>query len=137
MPRRMPERSNDITVYMVLNDYRTGAGRARQFRIDRSEHVEMFPDARPQEEGTAATDRRCMRSAGRAEPRCGPLGPTTPRPNAGAVARAAVWRGRRGALPAQSHFCSPQCLPRNKLRRSRRRPIVEEIIVLIVFSLMH
>jgi integrase len=55
---------------------------------------------------------------------------------AGAVARAAFWRGRRGALPAQSHFCSPQCLPRNKLRRSRRRPIVEEIIVLIVFYLM-
>ena len=24
MPRRMPERSNDVTVYMVLNDYRTG-----------------------------------------------------------------------------------------------------------------
>ena len=68
MPRRMPERSNDVTVYMVLNDYRTGAGRARQFRIARSEHVEMFPDARPQEEGTAATDRRCMRSAGRASP---------------------------------------------------------------------
>jgi hypothetical protein len=55
----------------------------------------------------------------------------------GAVARAAVWRGWRGALPAQSHFCSPQCSPPNKLRRSRRRPIVEETIVLIVFSLMH
>ena len=24
MPRRMPERSNDATVYLVLNDYRTG-----------------------------------------------------------------------------------------------------------------
>jgi hypothetical protein len=24
MPRRMSERSNDVTVYMVLNDYRTG-----------------------------------------------------------------------------------------------------------------
>ena len=24
MPRRMPERSNDLTVYLVLNDYRTG-----------------------------------------------------------------------------------------------------------------
>jgi hypothetical protein len=24
MPRRLPERSNDVTVYMVLNDYRTG-----------------------------------------------------------------------------------------------------------------
>jgi hypothetical protein len=24
MPRRTPERSNDIAVYMVLNDYRTG-----------------------------------------------------------------------------------------------------------------
>jgi hypothetical protein len=43
-------------------------------------HVETFPDAGPQEEGTAATNRRCMRSAGRApkerKPRCGPLGPT-------------------------------------------------------------
>ena len=24
MPRRMPERSNDVAMYMVLNDYRTG-----------------------------------------------------------------------------------------------------------------
>jgi hypothetical protein len=32
----------------------------------RREHVEMFPDAGPQEEGTAAADRRCTRSAGRA-----------------------------------------------------------------------
>jgi hypothetical protein len=43
MPRRMPERSNDVTVYMVLNDYRTGAGRARQFRIARSGNVSRCP----------------------------------------------------------------------------------------------
>jgi hypothetical protein len=76
--------------------------------------------------GGSAIGREWIHAQGRA--RSGPPGVLRPRRR---------WRGWRGALSAQRHFCSPQSLPPYELQRGCRLTIVEEIIVLIVFSLIH
>jgi Tripartite tricarboxylate transporter family receptor len=76
--------------------------------------------------GGSAIGREWIHAQGRA--RSGPPGVLRPRRR---------WRGWRGALSAQRHFCSPQSLPPYELQRGCRLTIVEEIIVLIEFSLIH
>ena len=92
------------------SDYGTSARPSLQFAVHMWKRMPVHRRRGPR------GDRSPLLSAGRApkarKPECGQLGPTRSweAPDQSCASRRNVWTFS-GGRPAQSHFCSPQCLP--------------------------